>query len=95
MLAAHWRITSSALAYRPVGFGSHHWEVATAGGTRWFLTADELHYKKLRPEDSLDAAFGRLTAALGAVSDLRACGASFAVAPVPGGRRRAGGAGGQ
>ena len=83
MLAAHWRIAPSALAYRAVGFGSHHWDVAAADGRRWFLTADELHYKKLRPEDSQDAAFGRLAAALGAVSDLRACGASFAVAPVP------------
>ncbi len=83
MLTGHWRITPSALDYRAVGFGSHHWEVAAADGQRWFLTADELHYKKLRPGDSLDAAFARLTAALGAVSDLRACGALFAVAPVP------------
>ena len=83
MLQTHWGITSLSLTYLPVGFGSHHWDVAAADGQRWFLTADELHYKKLRPEDSADAAFERLTAALTVASDLRACGASFAVAPVP------------
>lgn len=81
-MAARWGITPSSLTYRPVGFGSHHWDVRAAGGQRWFLTADELHYKRLRPEDSLDAAFDRLTAALTAASDLRATGASFAVAPI-------------
>lgn len=83
LLSRHWDIKASDLTYRPVGFGSHHWEVTTADGPRWFLTADELHYKRLRPEDSLDAAFARLVAALGAASDLHAAGASFAVAPVP------------
>jgi Phosphotransferase enzyme family len=83
MLATHWLITGPALNYRPVGFGSHHWEVATPDGQRWFLTADELHYNKLRPAESADVAFGRLRAAIGAASDLRAAGASFVVAPVP------------
>jgi Phosphotransferase enzyme family len=83
MLTAHWRISAAALSYRPVGFGSHHWDVATPAGQRWFLTADELHYKKIRPSDSHDVAFDRLRAALGAASDLRAAGATFVVAPVP------------
>lgn len=82
LLADHWGIIASSLTYLPVGFGSHHWDVHAMGAQRWFLTADELHYKKLQPEDSLDAAFGVLTAALTAASDLSATGRSFAVAPV-------------
>ncbi len=85
MLVAHWGIRPAAVTYLPVGFGSHHWEVAGEDGRRWFVNADELHYKKVRPDESLHTAFGRLTAALGAACDLRATGASFAVAPVPAG----------
>jgi spectinomycin phosphotransferase/16S rRNA (guanine(1405)-N(7))-methyltransferase len=35
-LAEHWDIT--AAVYRPVGFGSHHWQV----DTYWFVTAQLL-----------------------------------------------------
>jgi spectinomycin phosphotransferase/16S rRNA (guanine(1405)-N(7))-methyltransferase len=71
------------MTYRPVGFGSHHWEVADSGGTRWFVTADELRNKRVRLAESLDTAFVRLRAALAAATDLRASGLSFVVAPVP------------
>ena len=82
-LDRNWRVAASSMAYRPVGFGSHHWEVADSGGTRWFVTADELHNKRVWLTESLDTAFGRLRAALAAATDLRASGLSFVVAPVP------------
>jgi len=82
-LARGWELTVAALAYRAVGFGSHHWEVTDAAGTRWFVTADDLEVKRHSPGDPLDAAFGRLRASLAAARDLRACGASFVLAPVP------------
>ncbi len=78
-----WAATAASIAYRPVGFGSHHWEVADAAGHRWFVTADELEYKRRSAGESLDAAFGRLRASLAAASDLRECGCTFVVAPVP------------
>ncbi len=82
-LYRHWNVVASSMSYLAVGFGSHHWEVADPGGTRWFVTADELHNKRVRLSESLDTAFGRLRAALSAAMDLRASGRSFVVAPVP------------
>jgi spectinomycin phosphotransferase/16S rRNA (guanine(1405)-N(7))-methyltransferase len=38
-LARHWHVRAESVTYRPVGFGSHHWEVAAE--TRWFATVDE------------------------------------------------------
>jgi aminoglycoside phosphotransferase (APT) family kinase protein len=84
-LGTHWRLDAATVAYRPVGFGSHHWEVVDAAGTRWFVTADELHSKRMSLRESLDGAFGRLRHALGAALDLRAQGYAFVVAPVPSG----------
>lgn len=71
------------MEYRPVGWGSHHWAVADAAGTRWFVTVDELENKRLSASEPLDAGFARLRSALEAAMDLRACGAAFVVAPVP------------
>ena len=82
-LDRHWHVAASSMVYRPVGFGSHHWEVADSGGSRWFVTADELHNKRVWLTESLDTAFGRLRSALAAATDLRASGLSFVVAPVP------------
>ncbi len=82
-LERHWHVAASSITYRPVGFGSHHWEVADSGGSRWFVTADELHNKRLVLTESLDTAFGRLRAALAAAADLRASGLSFVVASLP------------
>ena len=31
-LARAWGVTAAAMAYRPVGFGSHHWQVTDAEG---------------------------------------------------------------
>ena len=78
-----WQVAAASMAYRPVGFGSHHWAVTDAAGTRWFVTADELENKRRSRSEPLSAAFGRLRASLAAASDLRACGRTFVVAPVP------------
>ncbi len=78
-----WQVAAASMAYRPVGFGSHHWAVTDAAGTRWFVTADELEDKRRSRSEPLSAAFGRLRASLAAASDLRACGRAFVVAPVP------------
>jgi spectinomycin phosphotransferase/16S rRNA (guanine(1405)-N(7))-methyltransferase len=72
-LAAEWGVVPDRLVYRPVGFGSHHWE-AEAGGRRWFLTVDEIRSAAQRD---------LLAGALGAARRLRDRGRTFAVAPLP------------
>jgi Phosphotransferase enzyme family len=83
-LADGWGVGVSAMSYRPIGWGSHHWEVADTRGARWFLTVDELESKRGRRDEPLDETFAGLRAALRAARDLLECGASFVVAPVPG-----------
>ncbi|MBY8882110.1 phosphotransferase [Actinacidiphila acidipaludis] len=82
-LADGWGLTARAVAYRPVGFGSHHWTAEVAdpgrgGSTRQlFVTVDVLSGE--RP-----AALARLTAALDTALALRRdAGLEFVVAPVP------------
>jgi hypothetical protein len=82
-LAAGWGLEVTWLGYLPVGFGSHHWEVAGADGTRWFVTADDLLARRMSRSEPLDAVFGRLTAALATAMKLSALGRTFVVAPVP------------
>jgi spectinomycin phosphotransferase/16S rRNA (guanine(1405)-N(7))-methyltransferase len=82
-LARHWVIGVASIEYRPVGFGSHHWEVVDADGIRWFVTADQLDTRPRTTGESLDDSFVRLRAALLAARDLRACGRDFVVAAVP------------
>jgi Phosphotransferase enzyme family len=83
-VAAGWGVGVAAMSYRPIGWGSHHWEVADTSGARWFLTVDELESKRASQDEPLDQAFARLLAALRAARDLRECGAAFVIAPVPG-----------
>jgi aminoglycoside phosphotransferase (APT) family kinase protein len=74
LLADVWRLTgiaAASLVYRPVGFGSHHWQA----GTDWFVTVDEFVDGQER--------VGELAAALGAAQDLHAGGLPFVVAPIP------------
>lgn len=61
-LADGWGLRVDTAQYRPVGFGSHHWAVTDAEGTRWFATVDELETKRHRADEPLDPAFGRLRA---------------------------------
>ena len=81
-LGHSWAIAVASVEYRAVGWGSHHWDVADAAGSRWFVTADDLEDKRLS-EDGPAAQSGRLRAALTAAEDLRDCGRTFVVAPVP------------
>jgi spectinomycin phosphotransferase/16S rRNA (guanine(1405)-N(7))-methyltransferase len=83
-LARAWPVSAASMTYRPVGWGSHHWEVTDTAGTRWFVTVDELEHKQLSLAEPLATTFGRLRAALAAAGDLRDCGRAFVVAPVPG-----------
>jgi len=82
-LAEGWGISVTAARYRAVGWGSHHWDVTSAPGARWFVTVDELENKRLSRREPLAAGFRRLRAALAAATDLRDVGAAFVVAPVP------------
>jgi Phosphotransferase enzyme family len=78
-----WGIRAAALAYRPVGWGSHHWELTDDRGGRWFVTVDDLTTRLLRDGDTVTAAAGRLRAALSTATALRDSGREFVVAPVP------------
>jgi Phosphotransferase enzyme family len=82
-LDREWGMTVTSMQYRAVGWGSHHWEVADAAGASSFVTVDELENKRLSASEPLEAGFARLRAALAAAMDLRACGRTFVVAPVP------------
>jgi spectinomycin phosphotransferase/16S rRNA (guanine(1405)-N(7))-methyltransferase len=83
VLARSWGMTITSMEYRAVGWGSHHWEVADAAGPHWFVTVDELENKRLSARETLEAGFARLRASLAAAMDLRVCGRTFVVAPVP------------
>jgi hypothetical protein len=84
-LQRSWGITVSSMEYRPVGWGSHHWEVVDTAGSRCFVTVDDLDKRRVSDGEPPAAAFGRLRASLAAARDLRDCGRSFVVAPVPAG----------
>ena len=82
-LAQGWNLEAAAFEYRPLGFGSHHWETVDAAGARWFVTADELETKLHTSGEALDAGFARLRAALATAQRLRQAGLGFVGAPVP------------
>lgn len=77
-----WNLAVSSLEYRPLGFGSHHWEAVDATGTHWFVTADEVETKRHTSSETLDTGFARLRAALATAQRLRQAGLGFVVAPV-------------
>jgi spectinomycin phosphotransferase/16S rRNA (guanine(1405)-N(7))-methyltransferase len=81
-LARAWRRSIGSLTYRPVGFGSHHWDGVDATGRRWWVTVDDLETKRVSRLEPDPAAFDRLHAALAAAAALREHGRPFAVAPV-------------
>src|SRR5258705_8143267 len=78
-LVRAWAVSVATMQYRPLGWGSHHWEVVDAGGGRWFVTVDDLRHKRHTRDEPLDVAFGRLRASLGAAIALRH---PFVVAPM-------------
>jgi hypothetical protein len=84
-LLDNWDFCATSLTYQAVGFGSHHWLAADARGGLLFVTVDELTGKLRSPDDTTDAAFGRLERAFVAALSLRQdAGLGFVVAPVPG-----------
>jgi hypothetical protein len=82
-LADGWAVPVTSMVYRPVGFGSHHWNVTGAAGTRWFVTVDDLAKRRRSRGEPADVAFERLHASLAAARHLRDAGRTFVVAPVP------------
>lgn len=82
-LDRHWGIAASSISYSAVGWGSHHWVVRDAAGSRHWITVDDQEARRLSDREALATAFGRLRAALVAASALRECGLSFVAAPVP------------
>jgi hypothetical protein len=82
VLGDHWGLAIASIGYRPVGFGSHHWEAVGTDRVRWFVTADELYVKRQSAGEPDAVAFGRLRAALATALALRDSGAGFVVAPV-------------
>lgn len=66
-----WSLRAATLTYRPVGFGSHHWELTDVTGARRFVTVDQLR-----------TGYDRLRASLRAARALRAAGRDFVVAPL-------------
>ena len=84
-LEAGWSLRVGTLTYRPVGFGSHHWELTDTTGVCWFVTVDDLRTRRLSTGEPLDAGYGRLRASLAAAQALRAAGREFVVAPMPAG----------
>ena len=84
-LARGWGIEVAGLDYRAVGFGSHHWEVVEAGGTRWFVTVDDLAQRRHAPGATYAQVQARLAASLCAARTLRnsSMDFEFIVAPVP------------
>jgi spectinomycin phosphotransferase len=78
-----WSLTTHTLAYQPVGFGSHHWELVDTSGFRWFVTVDDLRTRRLATGEPLPAGYGRLRASLAAAQALSAAGRHVVVTPVP------------
>lgn len=81
LLGRVWGIGVTGMTYRPVGWGSHHWEV-TGGDRRWFVTVDELEKKRVTGRESLDGGFARLRASLRSAVELARAERDFVVAPV-------------
>jgi hypothetical protein len=82
-LEAGWSLKIATLTYRPVGFGSHHWELTDTAGARRFITVDDLRTRRATTSEPLIAGYNRLCASLAAAQALRAAGRDFVVAPLP------------
>nr|MDT0661803.1 phosphotransferase [Micromonospora sp. DSM 115978] len=81
-LSREWAVQVDTVTYRPVGFGSHHWEVVDDTGARRFLTVDDLAHRRHRDDEPSDEAYHRLWASLATARDLRDHGLRFVVAPL-------------
>ncbi len=83
-LSDGWGFRPASLSYQAVGFGSHHWLAADAGGLKLFVTADDLSEKLRDDADTTGPAFSRLQAFESALSLRRDAGLDFVIAPLPG-----------
>jgi len=81
-LHTYWGIDVSQLRYAPVGAGSYHWIAEAVGGTRWFVTADDLRRCGRGIERPTEAVFADLRAAYETAATLRDANLSFVAAPV-------------
>jgi spectinomycin phosphotransferase/16S rRNA (guanine(1405)-N(7))-methyltransferase len=77
-----WSLCAATLEYRPVGFGSHHWELTDTTGARRFITVDDLRTRRRSTGEPLTAGYSRQRAALAAAQALHAAGCAFVVAPL-------------
>lgn len=59
VLERHWGLRDPQLDYLAVGFGSHHWSAVGSGGTRSFVTVDDLE-ADFRTTPGTDFAFAAL-----------------------------------
>ncbi len=80
-LGRGWGLEVRSVEHAPVGFGSHHWLVATGDGCRWFATADDLRTRLVGTDEPLTAPLARLRAALAAAAALYGNGLDWVVAP--------------
>ena len=80
-LGRGWGLDVRSVEHAPVGFGSHHWEVATVDGRRWFATADDVRTRRAGTDEPLTAPLRRLTAALATAAALHESGLDWVVAP--------------
>lgn len=65
-----WGLRDPELDYLAVGFGSHHWSATDSGGTRRFVTVDDLE-ADFRDETDTDSAFAALDRAFRTAAALR------------------------
>ena len=80
-LVCGWALDVVRVEHAPVGFGSHHWEVETSDGSRWFATADDLRLRRRTPDEPLAGPLHRLWAALTTATALHDRGLDWVVAP--------------
>ncbi len=81
-LAEEWGLGTEVAEYAAVGFGSYHWVVTSAEGTRGFVTVDDLDQKPWLG-DTRESAFVGLRRAFDTALALRDGGLEFVVAPIP------------
>jgi hypothetical protein len=82
VLEDRWGLRDPQLDYLPVGFGSHHWRAIDSGGTRRFVTVDDLEadFRDVPDSDSAFAALDRAFRTAAALRDNAAL--EFVLAPL-------------
>jgi spectinomycin phosphotransferase len=85
-LVENWGVDVESMRYAAVGFGSYHWEVTDAAGSRYFVTVDDLDHKGWLGLDR-DSTFDGLGRAFDTALALRRdADLEFVVAPIPAAR---------